>query len=437
MMALLERYLKTRRELQSRPATVDRISTYVRHFTDWMMTAYPAIDAFSDVRREHILAYAARLQDKPRVTIYSRLSAVSVFLNDVTSWEWEGAPAHFLYGRRDFPKQIVRLPRYIPADELERLMPAIRQLACPYQRAALIIARWSGARRGEIRNLEFNCLDSYADGTPRLRIPAGKSGAERLVPLHGEAAAAIRQLQAGDTGARGFMGGWGEKEARRLFVWRGKLLGPNYLFEEPLAKSCIEAGLTEPHGGLRITAHRFRHTVGTELAEGGARIQTIMKMLGHTSVGITTLYAQISDATVRDDYLKVLGPGAHVAGPMAAALRAGAMSGEAVDWLKENFFRTELELGHCLRLPHEGPCECDLYLTCTKFITTPDYAPRLRARRKLEISLADEARTHDREREVDRHSCVVRRIEQLLSDLDEPFSEPSTVRDDQVRHSAS
>ena len=23
----------------------------------------------------------------------------------------------------------------------------------------------------------------------------------------------------------------------------------------------------------------------------------------------------------------------------------------------------------------EGPCECDLYLTCTKFVTTADYGP--------------------------------------------------------------
>ena len=34
----------------------------------------------------------------------------------------------------------------------------------------------------------------------------------------------------------------------------------------------------------------------------------------------------------------------------------------------------------CLRLPAEGPCECDLYLTCAKFLTTPEYVPRLRAR---------------------------------------------------------
>jgi len=93
------------------------------------------------------------------------------------------------------------------------------------------------------------------------------------------------------------------------------------------------------------------------------------------------VYARISDREVPRDYHAVLGPGAVLAGPSAKILRSGRLSPEAVDWLKSNFFKTELELCHCLRLPQEGPCECDLYLTCAKFVTTKEYAPRLRARR--------------------------------------------------------
>ena len=39
---------------------------------------------------------------------------------------------------------------------------------------------------------------------------------------------------------------------------------------------------------------------------------------------------------------------------------------------------------HCLRLPAEGPCECELYLTCSRLVITPSYAPRLRERHTLE-----------------------------------------------------
>jgi hypothetical protein len=77
--------------------------------------------------------------------------------------------------------------------------------------------------------------------------------------------------------------------------------------------------------------------------------------------------------------------------------------GRLLDWLKTNFFKTELEFGRCLRLPAEGPCECDLYLTCAKFVTTPEYAPRLRARREIERMLALDAAARGWDCEVERH----------------------------------
>ena len=46
-----------------------------------------------------------------------------------------------------------------------------------------------------------------------------------------------------------------------------------------------------------------------------------------------------------------------------------------MSWLRTNFLKTELELGHCLRTPADGPCECDLVLTCSEFLITSEYAP--------------------------------------------------------------
>ena len=149
-----------------------------------------------------------------------------------------------------------------------------------------------------------------------------------------------------------------------------------------------------------------------------------MSILGHTNADMSMCYAQISDPAVLKDYQAVLGPGAAIAGPCAEALRAGRLSASTVDWIKSNFFKTELELGHCLRLPQEGPCECDLYLNCAKFVTTREYAPRLRHRRKQELALIQDAASHGWEKEVERHRCTARRIEQLLADLGEQTDGP-------------
>lgn len=298
-------------------------------------------------------------------------------------------------------------------------MTAVRALDCPYQRAALLIARWSGARRDEIRRLTVECLDHYPDGTARLHIQAGKTKRERLIPVNEEAAKAITIVQALRTGERGFLDTNTGTIARYLFMKHGKLLSGRYLFDAPLTQVCQASGLTTGQGKRTISPHRFRHTVGTQLAEKGAKLRTIMTILGHSSVGMSMVYAYISDREVLHDYQAVLGPGATIAGPCAQTLRAGHLSVEAVDWLKTHFFKTELELGRCLRLPQEGPCECELYFTCAKFVTTPAYAPRLRQRRQVEQTLIDDARQHGWEREVERHQGTIQRINLLLSELGE------------------
>ena len=88
-------------------------------------------------------------------------------------------------------------------------------------------------------------------------------------------------------------------------------------------------------------------------------------------------------------------------------------------------FKTELELGHCLRLPQEGPCECDLFLRCPKFFTTSEYAPRLRARLATECQLTQDAVERNWPREAERHTAIANRIRELLAQLGEPIEDLS------------
>ncbi len=136
---------------------------------------------------------------------------------------------------------------------------------------------------------------------------------------------------------------------------------------------------------------------------------------------MSIIYASLSDPTVKAQYRDALdrhlGPDAILAGPAADALREHRLDPQAVSWLQTNFLKTELELGHCLRTPAEGPCECDLVLTCSKFLTTSDYAPRLRARLALEQRLVDDATSRGWDREVERHTATRNRVEALLTQL--------------------
>jgi integrase len=431
----IDRYLAVQR-LPGQPSTVKSLDLTLRQFGMWIEQAHPDIDTFAQVTRDHVLEYAEVLNTRIGVDTkrpwassskHHTLSKLAQFFRDTAHWGWEDAPSRPLLQTGELPKLPQRIPRYIPDAELERLMGAIRALDCPYQRAALLIARWSGARRGEIRRLSVDCLDHYPDGTPRLHIPVGKTYQERLVPIHEEAAVAIRALQALRKGERGFTDPKTGVITRYLFLHQGMLLSETYLFAEALQKACTGVGLLTPDGKSTITPHRFRHTVGTQLGRRGARLRTIQKILGHQSAAMSVVYLGISDEDVRQDYQAVLGPGATIAGPGAELVRSGELAAGEVDWLKSNFLKTELELGRCLRLPQEGPCECDLYLTCAKFVTSPEYAPRLRRRRKREMELVADAMNHGWQREVERHQCTIRRLERLLEDLGEPIDGPEAT----------
>jgi integrase len=438
MQAVVQRYLATR-SITDEPNTVQGFDTTTHKFIAWIAHTYPQVETWAEITREQVLEYAEAMKTlispqtgKPLGVVSRRgqLSRLSVFLADIATWGWEDAPQRPLLLKGDLPKRPQRIPRYIPDQELDRLMMAIRALPCPFQRAALLTARWSGARREEIGRLSLECLDRYPDGTARLHIPAGKTKRERIVPLNEEAAQAIQEVQALRKQLaveRGFPDRLTGSETRCLFVRHGKPLSVEYLFQWALQAACAQVGLVDSKGKATITAHRFRHTVGKQLAEKGAKLHTIMTVLGHASPHMTMVYAQISVPVVRQDYQAVLGAGATIAGPSAEALRAGKLSSADIQWLQDNFFKTELELGRCLRLPQEGPCECELYLTCARFVTTSAYAPRLRRRQRIEQELVEDAAAHGWQREVERHQWTIRRLEQLLTDLGESIEGPQAT----------
>jgi integrase len=435
--APVDRWLSGRLQTTDRAASVRNARDAFRYFLRWLSGAHPELTSLTELARAHVEGFLSHLYGQVNArtnrplsarTRYTYISPLLQFFRETSQWGWTDVPSRPLLGRSDLPKLPSALPRFIPRGELDRLMEAVEDLEDPHQRAALLLLRWSGARRGEIARLTIDCLDAYPDGYPRLRIPVGKTYTERVVPLHPQAADALRVLidQATSANAATRLDPWAQRPVRYVFMRRGKPMGKQFLFDDALAIACRKAGLLDPDGNPTVTAHRFRHTVGTQLAEGGAQIQTIMAILGHRNAQMSATYSHISDPVLKEQYEKVIATGGRLAGPAAEALLANRLDQDAVDWLKTNFFKTELELGHCLRTPAEGPCECDLYLRCTKFFTTSQYAPRLRARLTREQQLAQDAVERGWPREVERHKAIAERIRDLLADLGEPIEPVAT-----------
>jgi integrase len=430
MEDVINRYLA--RVVPNRTRNRNNMQGRFRTMTTWLAKQHPEVTNFAQLTRSHMEAFITWLRTDYRhyrtgepvsiATQVATISALNVLFRNTLAWGWNDVPDRALLSHLDIPKRTEKVPRYLHEHELAAVVDGIRALEDPYQRAANLVARWAGPRRSEIQRLELDCLDTYPEGHPRLRIPAGKTYTERSVPLHPEAADALREC-IGATRARN-QGPLVDEVTSRptyyVFQLRGKLMSTYRLFDAALQSACEHAGLLHPDGSRVVTSHRFRHTVGTQLAEEGARLQTIMAILGHRSSDMSLFYARITDTTVLKDYQTALHPGAYIAGPAAEAIRNNQLSPRAVDWLASNYYKTALELGHCLRLPEEGPCECDLYLTCSKFVTTVEYTPRLQERLRVERQLVCDATDRGWPREVERHTAIAGRITDILDELGEP-----------------
>lgn len=427
---VIERYLRTRLHAKfDQPQTVRLAREGLRRLTVWITAHHAEVINLAQLDRTLIEEYLCWLptccskhtgQPLQPTTLKHEINAIGAFCRDTAVWGWDNVPGRPLLTTRDAPRRPEMVPRYLPQHELDALMEAINRLDNPMQRAALLLLRWSGARRDEIRRLTCDSLDNYSSGHPRLRIPVGKGHSERMIPLHLDAATALQELidHARIQQAASRLDASSGRLTDYVFIRKGKLISASTLFDEAFKTACIAAGLVDVNGEPTVSAHRLRHTLGTQLAEGGARIQTIMAILGHKSAAMSMIYSQISDPEIRRQYEGALAAGGRITGPAAEALLAGRLDQSTLHWLQTNFLKTELELGHCLRLPAEGPCECELMLSCPKFLTTSDYAPKLRARLAREEELVTDAQTRGWPREVERHRATQRRIQQLLNDLE-------------------
>jgi len=170
MQVVVDKWLAIRR-LTDRPATVVRLERALRGLSSWLCTHEQGIRSFAEVDRKHVLWYLTALAQEPTARTgqplcltsrASHISALAMFFRQTAAWEFPDVPGRPLLGPSDMPKRPAHLPRFIPDEDLARLMVAIKELACPYQRAALLVARWWPA--------------SASVAHPCLRKPPGHAG---------------------------------------------------------------------------------------------------------------------------------------------------------------------------------------------------------------------------------------------------------------------
>jgi site-specific recombinase XerD len=428
---VLLRYTK-QISLAKEKQTVQKVFMTLHAFIRWLEKNYEEVDTLRNVSRlmveEYLYYMKNHVSEKTgkilSLTYVSGVTSIlKVFFDESLYFGYEDVPQHKLLCNYHLIRRPKSLPRYIPKEDLRTLMKAVLKLECPYQRNVLILLRWTGARREEIRRLDINALDYYSDGTPKLFIPIGKTNTSRWVPIQKEAEQAFKELLEIRTTAGNLTGLVDRKTGQitdYLFMRRNALISGTYLFSHSMKKACQAASLLTEEGKHKYTSHQFRHTIGTEMANKGASLSTIMKMLGHLSPDMTIRYTYIHDETVKKDYQNTIGKETIIAGgEYADRIQKRSLRKEEVDWIKANFHKTYLTMGHCFHHTREAMCDfADACYFCPKFVTTKDHLPKLMDKYEVELQLIEDAKERGWGKEVERHTNVSKRVKKLIYDLE-------------------
>lgn len=241
------------------------------------------------IQKEHLRAYQQSLgRLRPR-TVGRRMAALrSLFCYAEAEKLVEVSPFDGLRLRIRIGRA---LPRALSSTSVERFFRVLYHRPTPSPAAAARKARdiavvellfGTGLRVGEIANLPAAKVDLESES---IRVE-GKGARERLVPIvSGELKAALGEYARSRTS---------EVDQLRFF---SNARSGRRLSEDAIRR--IVHRLAHAAGVGRVTPHMFRHTFATLLLDRGVDLRVIQRLLGHSSIVTTTIYAQVSERSQR------------------------------------------------------------------------------------------------------------------------------------------
>jgi integrase len=256
------------------------------------------------------------------------------FFNDCQEWGW--AKLAFNPQRRLQPSdkvlsQLGPAPRVIADDIWAKLLWAGLNLttedvlACqsvegyPIEMIQALATVWlfGGLRMDEIRRLRFGCirwqypppdegksLTEAEDAVCLLTVPANKTGSAFVKPVDPIIGRSIEAWEA----VRPIAGPTLDRKTNEiihyLFNCRGRLLYRGYINQKLIPLMCRKAGMPEEDARGRITSHRARATIASQLynAKEGMSLAELQAWLGHRTPESTRHYVAVTPTKQAKSY---------------------------------------------------------------------------------------------------------------------------------------
>ncbi|MEU5547896.1 tyrosine-type recombinase/integrase [Streptomyces sioyaensis] len=369
--------------------------------------------------RARIEAWLARLLvDFPDPdTRRAKITSLSTFLRDTHRHAWAPglSPTAFCYD--DSPPRKPPKPRWIPEDVMRQMETPDNLALFPSDDGRLIlqILMNCGVRLKDARKLPIDCIVRDEAGAPYLAwINYKMRGRLAFFPISESLATTIndqqqRVAQRFEDGSPWLFPGHqanldGAKSATTSW-WRGQL--KRWL-------KTIE--LVHRDKPTRVTAHQFRHTVGTRLINADVPQHVVQHLLDHMSPQMTAVYARLLDKTVREHWERATKIDAQ---GNIAELDEGHPLADA-QWMRLSMVRAKVTLpnGYC-GAPIQTDCEyANPCLDCRFFLTTSDFLDQHKRQRDETTRLISDAETSGMKRIAEKNTQTLIKLETLIATLE-------------------
>ena len=403
------------------PGSVAVSTSSLRTFTSWLADhdALPASPA--EITRALLEDYRAHVHTLP-VSPARRgghLTALKVFLDDVRLHDWApGLPANATYYRGEIPNVRNSLPRFVDEfvmGQLER-DETLDRLPDLTTRTAVVILMETGLRSVDCLRLPFDPVTTDEAGAPYLRFYNHKLSREAIIPVSDRLVVQIRAQQQDlherfPTPPPVLLPALRQNpDGQRPFLWSAL----NNRLRRWLADCDVRDAAGRP---VRVTAHQFRHTVGTRMINNEVSLEIVQRMLDHGSPEMTARYATIKDQTLRREWERFQ-QRINIRGELIPLPDGAAMSDAA--WALENLARAKQTLpnGYCglplqQTCPHPNAC-----LTCDSFLTTAEFLPAHRDQLTRTEQLIAQAHADGRQRLVEMNEPVRLNLIRIIDGLE-------------------
>lgn len=190
----------------------------------------------------------------------------------------------------DSPRGLKRLPQYLTAEEVERLLasPEVVSPTGLRNRAILEVLYATGIRVSELTGLT---LERYNPEAGYILV-MGKGSKERVVPL-GEVAQDWVERYRAESRPKLLK----KRASHALFVsTRGAGMSRQMVWIM-IGAYARQAGIAK-----HLSPHTLRHSFATHLLEHGADLRSVQLLLGHSDISTTQIYTHVEQERLKRIY---------------------------------------------------------------------------------------------------------------------------------------